>query len=145
MSFRIRVFDSRIHAMSMDGGMIYRWTARITREIMVEAAMTAPLAKQDWGPGHFPGRLKGSHSHNTTGNQYGVFGSVKNSAPYAKFVHEGTHTPITAKGKFIVDGVAYMKFVIDGTPYRREWVQGQASQPWLADAQVAVLARHQIY
>lgn len=137
MSVRIRVFDSRIHAMSLPGGMIYRWGAQVTREVADLARVTAPIARQDWGHG-MPGRLKASHKHSVGANAIGVFGTVTNTAPYAKFVHEGTSTPITPKT------YPYMKFSINGRTFRKQEVRGQSAQPWLSDAMLAVMARHGI-
>jgi hypothetical protein len=106
---------------------------------MERAIVTCPIAHQDFGYDHVIGRLKASHSMNVTGNGVGVFGSVHNSAPYAKFVHDGTRDEITPTHS------TFLKFAIDGKKYRRRFVGGQGSQPWLARAQVRVLARHQIF
>jgi len=136
VSVRIRVFDSRIHAMSLPGGDIYEWTAKIGREVERAGEVFAPLPKKDWGPGHIPGRLKASHSHTVGTNALGVFVNVSNNAPYARYVHEGTRTPIRPRRW------DYMKFTINGKTYRRQEVRGQGSNPWLWRAMMAVAKFH---
>ena len=144
MSYRVRIYDSRIHALSLPGGMVYKWQAKLSREVAALARLTAPIAKEDWGPGHIPGHLRASHKESHGSNALGCFGVVTNTAKYARWVHEGTYGPIKARGNYQVFGVAYMVFWINGKRYEKETVNGQRSQPWLAAAQLVVLQAHGI-
>ncbi len=140
MTFRVRVFDSRIAALHEPGGDIWNWSVGVKDEIVAGAKVICPKRT---------GQLAESIHGSVGANTLGTFINVSAEASYAGFVHEGTFTPILPRF------ATYMKFRGYGpwtggnaTPPDGYWrlrsVQGQRAQPFLRDAMDAVFASHGI-
>lgn len=103
------------------------------------------------------GHLATRHSVSLQPNgKYQCRYSVANSAEYAKYVHEGTETPIhsdrTTWSEIIANDAAGISYetphmVIRASPYSyfngptpAVWVDGQPAQPWIVDAFEVILS-----
>jgi hypothetical protein len=136
MTYTTRVYASKVAAMSLPGGDIFDWTERITHEGEAIAVATCPVAKKSWGLFRVPGSMKAMHYSKVTVSPRGPTGTIGNRARYAKFVHQGTRTPITPTHS------PYLKFTIDGRTFRKPQVSGQSAQPWLKEALDTIMRRH---
>jgi len=123
MTVRIRVFDSRINRINAPGGDVNRHMQSIRRDAETLAHFYCPRRT---------GELEASISSSSSFNQHGVFVNLKASAPYAKYVHDGTATPIVPRTKPYLRWVGWGPY--GGRVWRRKMVRGQGSTPFLRAA-----------
>lgn len=138
------------------GGEANRWANRVAGDIKDAAVRNAPVGPARVGEAHRPANLKLSHFRNGViwrGRGIRAEGSVINSAPYARFVHEGVKGKIFPRGRaFVIPKSSFLAYVGNATIARRaggkgthmRWsnpVNGQSANPWLRDAALAVIAR----
>lgn len=117
---RVVVYDSRIEAMSMPGGDVYRYANEKARRAAAFAKEIAPKRT---------GHLAATIRHDTRHVRHGAVGRVRATARYAIYVHEGTHGPILPHGSFL--WVPKSR----GSRLRRRMpsVSGQRPQPFLLE------------
>lgn len=130
---RVVIYGAAITAMSLPGGMIYRWTARRVDRIETLATVTAPRRT---------GAMAASISTDKRkiGRPRHVVMTVNADAP-AAWVHEGT-----AGGRYgwiypTHSRKLHLQPAWGGWPESlQDRVHGQDPQPWLADALRTVMA-----
>lgn len=131
--YTLKVFDTRIAGLFDRGKDADKFLARNLHEIYSISVATCPSRR---------GAMKSRHG---TGRgrigPYAARGNVYNDAPYAKFVHEGTHGPIfPTRGVFLWVRAAPASRYPHGA--RRASVAGQQAQPWISEAARRVMARY---
>jgi len=155
----VRVNDKGIASLFAPGGDASRWHTTQMRLLLRNAMNEAPqgaLRIDPRGGSHAPGNLMRSHrltgslkgTLDGPGSPYGVWGSLYNTAPYAEYVHRGTHGPITGRrGHLWVPKSSWIYYKgrgaedsFDGNPLKRiEQVSGQRANPWIARAAARTL------
>jgi GNAT superfamily N-acetyltransferase len=131
-AFKVDVYNSNIARMHVRGGEINDEAQAITRRILPLARILSPKRT---------GNLARSHRRqvNQTLGVYGVRGSVRATASYARYVHRGTYGPIVARhSSYMVLRPAYRGFGVS----RQTSVRGQRANPWLLEAANRVLLRY---
>jgi hypothetical protein len=133
----VRVYDSRIATWGEPGGMTWSWVDNLSDKVERRARRMAPVSS---------GRLASSIRHSVTPlGKNGCIGTVRATAPYARFVHEGTgiygpeHTPIfsTNPRGFVFASSRWPQYETTGhvpKTFRFFSTRGQWSQPFLARA-----------
>jgi hypothetical protein len=126
-NFRLVIYDSKIAAMSLPGGQIFRWTLKRRERVEMKAILNAPIRY---------GTLKASiHGVYRPRSANHIYMEVHAEAEHALWVHEGTNGPITALGPWKMNLPAWGIH-----PDRRLWsVSGQRSQPFLRNALESVM------
>lgn len=129
MSYRVQVINSRIISIVQTGDGA-RWTHGKAKEIERMARLLAPKRT---------GRLAASHVTLPTrgSNQYHKVYRVSAQAYYSRYVHDGTHGPITGRNGWVKIPAARARG--SRTVVVRS-VRGQRANPWLARA--AMLVAH---
>lgn len=138
------------------GGDANKWANRVAGNIKDAAVRAAPVGPPRIGEAHRPANLRLSHFRNGViwrGRGIRAEGSVVNSAPYARYVHEGVDGKIFPRGRaFVVPKSSFLYYVSNRTIASRagtrgthmRWtnpVRGQRANPWLARAAAQVIAR----
>ena len=118
---RVVVYDSRISAMSLPGGDVYKYTKDKTTRAATYAQIFAPMRS---------GRLRASIRTDVRGLTSGTVGRVRATAWHSTWVHEGTGPLIYPDGDFLWVPVA--KHATKRR--RREFVRGQTANPFLERA-----------
>lgn len=112
-----------------------RWINMVGKQMLILSKNQAPSRS---------GKLRRSHGKSRGrvgvgfGNQYTQVYHIYADAPHAEYVHEGTHSPITAKGggrMRLPAGGGY------GVLYRKS-VRGQKANPWLDRACTTIAIRY---
>lgn len=131
---RVVIYGSAITAMSLPGGMIFRWTARRIDEVEQIAQATAPKRT---------GRMAASITTDkrNIGRPRHVVMTVNADSP-AAWVHEGT----AGGGAGFIYPTHSRKLHVQpawgGWPESlQDRVRGQRPQPWLANSLRAVMTR----
>ena len=129
MSYRVQVLNSRIITIVQTGDGA-RWTRDKAKQTERTARTIAPKRT---------GRLASSHVTLPTrgSNQYHKVYRVSAQAPYSRFVHEGTHGPITGRNGWVKIPAGRSR---TGRAVITRSVRGQRPNPWLARA--AMLVAH---
>jgi len=120
---RVVVYDSRINAMSMPGGDIYRYTERKVRQTTIRAKGNVKSRT-----GRLAGSIRGDVRPLARGM---IVGRVRAGMYYAAWVHEGTTGPIYP------ESASYLLVPArkgSARKVKRAWVNGQAANPFLEDA-----------
>jgi hypothetical protein len=150
-----------IFSLFAPGGDASDWHTRQMRLILrnaIEGAPQGPIRIDPRGGSHAPGNLMRSHrltgglrGRGTNGG-LGIWGSLYNKAPYAKYVHDGTFgTTITgSRGHLWIPKSSYYYYKgkgagdnWSGNPLKQvENVRGQNFNPWIARAAAQVLGPH---
>jgi putative component of toxin-antitoxin plasmid stabilization module len=120
---RVVVYDSRIDAMSLPGGDIFRYTERKVRQTAIRAKGNVRSRT-----GRLAGSIRGDVRPLAKGM---VVGRVRAGMYYAAWVHEGTTGPIYPESS------SYLLVPIrkgSTRKMKRAWVHGQDANPFLEDA-----------
>lgn len=122
------VYDSKITAMNMPGGMVYRYIDNKTKGVVRAAKTFVPKRT-----GHLANTIR-KDVRQTSRDR--VIGRVRATARYSKWVHDGTRTPIVTQGTAwhgLMRLPAY-KGAPPGKTILRARVRGQDANPFLARA-----------
>lgn len=132
MTYHVQVLDSRIITI-VQAGDGARWTRDKAKQIERRARLIAPKRT---------GRLASSHVTLPTrgSNQYHKVYRVSAQAPYSRFVHEGTHGPITGRNGWVKIPAGRTGAPLAARTRVMRSVRGQRPNPWLARA--AMLVAH---
>lgn len=128
------VYDSKITAMNLPGGMVYRYTDNKTESVLRAAKAFAPKRT---------GRLVGGIRKDVrTTSRDRVIGRVRSTAPHSTWVHEGTYGPIEARGtaEHGMMRLPAWKGAPPGVTILRQRVAGQRANPFLTRALAVGLA-----
>lgn len=127
----VRVFDSRVDAMSEPAGDVWRWTRQQSRETAELASILAPVGQT--------GRLASNIDYSVTPVPHGCVGTATAAMRYAEWVHEGTGVygpigiPITpTSGQIMV--FRWWQFDGGSKVWKLRSVRGQRPQPFLSQA-----------
>lgn len=116
---RVVVYDSRINAMALPGGQVYRFIRKKANWAQIFSKMEAPKRT---------GRLASSIRVRMEPRAHGnVVGYVTAETYYATWVHEGTRSPIFPHGDFLW----VPKFPHSTLRVHRESVRGQSANDFL--------------
>lgn len=122
------VYDSRITAMSMPGGMVFRYTERLTESTVSYAKAFAPKRT---------GRMAGQIRKDVRPLRSGTVGRVRSPVPYSVYVHEGTGPFIYPKtGRYL--SIPQSRYST-GRRKLRPFVRGQEANPFLVRAMRAAV------
>jgi hypothetical protein len=139
--FTVRINTFTLRSMFKGRGDVAKYFGRIERKVVRRAKLTTPITKnQYWNPpgtGNLERSTHGSHTYRTMR----IYIYVRASAPYARFVHEGTSGPIVAHSGNRMPLYNRPRRKIKRAAFA---VRGQASQPWLDQAKRKVLARYRL-
>lgn len=128
------VFDSKITAMNLPGGQVYRYADHKTESVLRAAKAFAPKRS---------GRLAGGIRKDVrTTSRDRVVGRVRSTARHSKWVHEGTYGPIVARGT-ASHGMMRLPAYQGAPPGKtilRPRVRGQEANPFLTKALAVGLA-----
>lgn len=126
--------------MSSPGGSIFSWAKGLEREMVVAGKFYCPVRTH---------HLQESIKAQTSRNQFGVYiymradaRSPRGGASYAKYVHEGTYGPITAKNPR--NPMVWEGWGRWAGPWKKWVVQGQGATPFLRAGMRDVLRRHHL-
>jgi hypothetical protein len=128
----IRIYDSRIMALNSPGKPVGKYIHRKGDTIQRYAQQNAPRRS---------GRLARSVTlgdHRWRGHRSSI--EVEASAPYAKYVHNGTYGPIYPKDSLFLSVPVFPS--ITGVKTKRTlrpYVAGQHAQPFLREAAAFVM------
>jgi hypothetical protein len=128
-SVRVVVYDSRIDAMSLPGGDVFRYAQTKARRAAAYAQEFAPVRT---------GYLRSQIRHDTRPVAHGAVGRARATAYYSAWVHEGTDT--------ITNGPMWVPKRKMGT--LRVWmdeVAGQRAQPFLARGLTAAMNERYLF
>lgn len=135
VTYRVEVLHRNVNRIFLRGGDGYRFMDRLRaamhRRCEIEARSTmgnkAPPTDPEWSRRPGPSIAQSHRSYARGRGGYRTDVRVENIAPHAPFVHGGTQGPIRPRGAAL------------STPYgAKKSVRGQAANPWLERACVAV-------
>lgn len=134
VGFTVRIDRKALSGEFQTRGQAGRWIRMVGREMLALSKNQAPSRS---------GGLRRSHGISRGrvgmgwGNQYAAAYNIYADAGHAEYVHQGTRSPITARGggkMRLSPGGGY------GVLYRRS-VRGQKANPWLDRACTAIAIR----
>ena len=134
MTLRVRIYESQIARESLPGGDVRRWVSKIGKETFALASANCPVRT---------GELLRSIGWGVTPHPAGCQATIRATADYALFVHEGTTGPIypTLSRYLVVRPMPHSHYS-DYT--RRNSVRGQSANPFIQNAFEDVLQRHRV-
>lgn len=119
---RFTVDDNGIDQLFATGQEVWKYTALMGTEHLGASIMYAPSRSGRLRASHYPVPIM------TPEGRRGWRYTIRNDAPYARFVHEGTTGPIYPTGEFlsvpVFRGSVYPRF-------RARSVSGQIGKPWM--------------
>ena len=125
MAARFTVDDNGIDQLFAVGRDVWRYMAAMGTEHLNASIMFAPSRSGRLRASHYPVPIM------TPEGRRGWRYTIRNDAPYATYVHEGTTGPILPSGAFlsvpIYRGSMYPRF-------RAKSVSGQMANPWMMRA-----------
>lgn len=130
VGYSYQIYYRNIRGLYRRGGPGGGWIYRVSVQMMAEAKREAPARSGSLRRAHSISRGRGV-------NQYAATYHVANSSDHAEYVHFGTRSPITGRGKAmrLAPGNGY------GVLYRK-MVRGQKANPWLDRACTRVAIRY---
>lgn len=145
MVTKVTVYDTAVDGLFRPGGDAWHWLALVGTEHLNLAIAFAPSRSGVLKASHYPVAIM--TPYRTVGGRQGSRYTVRNDAPYAAYVHEGTldKAPIVGDVKEVNGEVGtWMSVpVMRGVGGRRFWTQsvaGQKANPWIERAAEVALA-----
>lgn len=132
--YRVTTFDSRVSSLFDPGEPVQEFAKEVNQEALRLAHVYVPKRSRTLDLGHRNGGVLKVGRYHARGNVY-------NTAPYAKYVHEGTIGPIIPLHSFAltvpraVGGLPVRhggrNIMLVGPAFRKKSVGGQEANPWL--------------
>lgn len=137
----VRIYDNQIAGLFRGTGDVMQEARKAGRRGQAIARKLVP--KRSY-------RLRDSHGHTVYAtNRYGTRVSIYNTAKYAGYVHDGTTGPISSNKLNRKGAPKKLRLKAGGKRGRRYpvifrySVSGQAAQPWLEEAAIALTSEYQ--